>query len=115
MRQRPFLMAGWRQAPPQRVRAPQRGAARKSPGRLPFFRRPRRPGGRVPGTGFESEGWSPCSAGTDSRGAAEGDAEQPTKFLRRLNIAPSRFLLSSLRTYIVPTVPSVNGGLALCR
>jgi len=40
-------MAGWRQALPQRVRAPQRGAARKSPQRLPFFSRPRRSGGRV--------------------------------------------------------------------
>ena len=37
-RQRPFFMAGWRHAPPQRMRAPQRGAARKSPERLPFFR-----------------------------------------------------------------------------
>jgi hypothetical protein len=39
-------MAGWRQEPPQRVRASQRGAARKSPERLPFFNRPRRSCGK---------------------------------------------------------------------
>jgi len=56
IRQRPFGIAGPRQAPPARVRAPQRGAARKSPGGLPFFSRPRRSGGseaaRGQGAGF---------------------------------------------------------------
>src|SRR5262249_51444386 len=59
-RQRPFRIAGCRQAPPQRVRAPQRGAARKSPGRAPFRSRPRRSGGRL--AEGENERWSPCPA-----------------------------------------------------
>jgi hypothetical protein len=40
-------MAGWRQQPPARVRAPQRAAAKKSPGAAPFRSRPRRSGARV--------------------------------------------------------------------
>jgi hypothetical protein len=57
-RQRPLAMAGWRQSPPQRVRARQRAAARKSPERLPFFSRPRRSGGRLEGR------WTSCLAVT---------------------------------------------------
>jgi hypothetical protein len=48
-RQRPLAMAGWRQEPWIRVWAQQRGAARKSPGRLPLRSRPRRSGGREAG------------------------------------------------------------------
>src|SRR5262249_19410584 len=44
-RQRPLHMAGWRHSLLQRVRAPQRGTARKSPEGLPFFSRPRRADG----------------------------------------------------------------------
>src|SRR5439155_7327308 len=40
-RQRTLAMAGWRHAPPSRVRAPQRGAAAKSPDGLPWRSRPR--------------------------------------------------------------------------
>src|SRR5215470_14710793 len=63
IRQRPFFMAGWRQEQPARVRAPQRGAARKSPDRAPFLRRPRRSAGRlaVEASGG-NERWSPCPA-----------------------------------------------------
>ena len=61
-RQRPLGMAGWRHSPPQRVWAPQRGAARKSPGRLPFFSRPRRAGGRLGRAADEFERWTPCPA-----------------------------------------------------
>src|SRR5262245_48898170 len=61
MRQRPLAMAGWREAPAERVRAPHRGAARKSPGRAPFLSRP---SGRlaVEGSGGENERTSPCPA-----------------------------------------------------
>src|SRR5512145_2918523 len=62
-RQRPLRMAGCRQQPPARVWAPQRGAARKSPGVAPLRRRPRRSGGRlVVEARGEYEGWSPCPA-----------------------------------------------------
>jgi len=47
IRQRPFFMAGWRQDSPERVWAPQRRAARKSPSVAPFRSRPRRSGGRL--------------------------------------------------------------------
>src|SRR5215470_7862744 len=65
-RQRPLHIAGWRHSPPQRVRAPQRGAARKSPAGLPFFNRPR----REDGSKGKSERSTPCPAGHD---AAVGD------------------------------------------
>jgi hypothetical protein len=44
MRQRPFVIAGERQGPPARVRAPQRGALFGSPGALPLRSQPRRGG-----------------------------------------------------------------------
>ena len=62
IRQRPFGMAGWRQEPPQRVWAPHRGAARKSPERLPFFRLPRRSAGKPDLGGTDSGRSTPCQA-----------------------------------------------------
>jgi hypothetical protein len=69
-RQRPFAMAGWRQAQPARVRAPQRGAARKSPEGLPWRRRPRLRA-EAP-SGLSAEGFGP-QAGAQARfaGACE--------------------------------------------
>src|SRR5262249_8273667 len=49
-------------SPLQRVRAPQRGAARKSPEGLPFFNRPR----WEDGSKDESERSTPCPAGHDA-------------------------------------------------
>jgi hypothetical protein len=87
-------MAGWRHSPPQRVRARQRGAARKSPGRLPFFSRPRRSDAAVAGVGAgEVERWSPCPAEIDSRGDAELMAARLIRDLWTLSIAASRKFL----------------------
>src|SRR5262245_38818831 len=56
-------MAGWRQGQPARVRAPQRRAARKSPGRAPFLSRPRRSSGKLAAeANGRNEPRSPCPA-----------------------------------------------------
>jgi hypothetical protein len=70
-------MAGWRHAPPQRVRAAQRGAARKSPERLPFFKRPRRAGERLRAADAESERWTPCQADDAKDGEVAAVIEEP--------------------------------------
>src|SRR5262245_21025484 len=57
-RQRPLAMAGWRQAQPARVCAPQRGAARKSPEEVPWRSLPRlRADKRFGSSGSSAEGF----------------------------------------------------------
>jgi len=71
-RQRPLAIAGWRQGWPARVQAPQRGAARKSPGGLPWRSQPRRSS-----TGMLRGGATALAADGATCGAASGGGTWP--------------------------------------